>query len=154
HREAERLLAALPTEGRRAYEKLCGAAAAELLAGARRKKSAEALERVVGRYLYTEAGVAALAELAELHHAADRHDLAAYYFDRLLRHRGLARWAPKELIHAAIAFSGTGDRDGAEAVGRELLDRAGEGTFPLGMTRAEMRKELDKLARPAPSVPW
>jgi outer membrane protein assembly factor BamB/tetratricopeptide (TPR) repeat protein len=153
-REAERLLAALPDAGRRAYEKECGAAAADLLAEARRKKSAELFQRVVDRYLYTEAGVAALAELAELHHAADRHDLAAYHFDRLLRHRGLARWAPTQLIHAAISFSNSGDRDGAAAVGRELLGRAGEGTFPLGLTRAELRAELDKLARPAPSVPW
>lgn len=153
-REAERLLAALPAEGRRAYEKECAAPAAALLTEARQKKSAELLQRVVDRYLYTDAGVEALAELAELHHAADRHDLAAFYFDRLLRHRASARWTPTQLIHAAISFSNTGDRDGATAVGRELLGRAGEGTFPLGMTRAELRAELDKLARPAPSVPW
>jgi tetratricopeptide (TPR) repeat protein len=153
-REAERLLAALPAEGRRAYETRCAAPAAALLAEARRKKDADLLQRVADRYLYTAAGVEALAELAELHHAADRHDLASYHFEQLLRHRGLARWTPTQLIHAAISFSDAGDRDGAAAVGRELLGRAGEGTFPLGMTRDELRDELDKLARPAPSFPW
>src|SRR5947209_4167091 len=62
--EAARLLAALPPKGRTAYEAVSGPAAAALLKKANAAGSAEMLEQVVRRYLYTEAGVSALRALA------------------------------------------------------------------------------------------
>src|SRR5579872_1238128 len=152
--EAERLLMALPPEGRQIYEQTFGPRAAQALKEARDKKDIAALQRVVDRYLYTSAGVEALQDLATLHLDRGHYDLAALYYEQLLRHRGLARWTPSQLIQAAIAFRHVDHNGSAALVSRELLDRAGDGAFPLGTTRAELQKELDKLAKAALPTDW
>jgi hypothetical protein len=108
-REAERLLASLPEAGRRLYEKTYGPKAAEDFHEARTKKSAALLQRVVDQYLYTNAGVEALAALAALHADAGRYDRAALLYKELMRHRGMARWTPAQLIQAVISLRSTDD---------------------------------------------
>src|SRR5262249_35696002 len=131
--------------------------AAALLKEAREKNDADLLRRVAERYLYTDASPDALQDLAALHADAGRRHLAALYYERLLQHRGPARWTPTQLFHAVTAFRLTGDADNAGAVSRELLGRAGTGAVKIGkqqLTRDELQKELDKLPAPGPLNVW
>jgi outer membrane protein assembly factor BamB/tetratricopeptide (TPR) repeat protein len=155
--EARRLLAALPAAGRDFYASTYGPRAAELLKEARDKNDAALLRRVVERYLYTDAGPDALQDLAALHADRGEQFFAALYYERLLQHRGLARWTPAQLFHASAAFRVTGDADNGDTVRRELLGRAATGAVPIGkrqLTRDELQKELDKLPAPGPLTSW
>jgi outer membrane protein assembly factor BamB len=155
--EARRLLASLPAAGREFYALNYGPKAVALLKEAREKNDAALLRRVAERYLYTDAGPDALQDLAALHADAGCHHLAALYYERLLQHRGPARWTPTQLFHAVTAFRLTGDADNADAVSRELLGRAGAGAVKIGkqqLTRDELQKELDKLPAPGPLNAW
>ncbi len=102
--EAERLLAVLPAEGRQVYEQTLGARAAADFKMAREKRDTAKLQRIVDRYLYTNAGIDAVQDLATWHSDHGHYEFAALYYERLLRHRGLARWTPEQLSKALVAF--------------------------------------------------
>jgi outer membrane protein assembly factor BamB len=155
--EARRLLASLPAAGREFYATKYGPVATDMLKRARAKNDSTLLRRVAESYLYTDAGPDALQDLAALHADRGRVHLAVLYYEQLLQHRGLARWTPAQLFHAAAAFRAAGERDGETAVTRELLGRAAAGAVQVGkqfLTRDELRKELDKLPARGPLASW
>jgi outer membrane protein assembly factor BamB/tetratricopeptide (TPR) repeat protein len=155
--EAERQLAALPAAGREFYQLTYGPQAAALLAQARQNKDADLLARVAQRFLYTEAGPAALQALAHQHYRADRLHVAAACYARLLDHLGLARWPAENLYEATVAFRRTGDHAHAELTLKQLLVRADRNVLRLGgreRSAEELRKELDRAAPAPQSRDW
>jgi outer membrane protein assembly factor BamB/tetratricopeptide (TPR) repeat protein len=155
--EAERLVGSLPPKGMEFYRLTYGPTAAELLKQARRDKDATLLAQVVTRFLYTDAGPEALDELAFLHAGAGRFASAALAYERLLRHRGLARWQPVSLYHATRAFRQAGNREKADLTRKELLARIEKTGLRLGdrtLSAAEVEKELDKIPDEKPGDDW
>jgi outer membrane protein assembly factor BamB len=151
--EAGRLISALPAKGRTAYETAHGPSAAALLKKANDAGSAEMLEEVVRRYLYTEAGLEALRGLAGRRFAADDLFLAGRSYALLLQHRGLARWAPDELYQATLAFRASGEEKLRKMTLDALLPRVPVAGLRLGgrmLTRADVEKE----SAPLPTTDW
>jgi tetratricopeptide (TPR) repeat protein len=147
--EAQRRLASLPAAGREFYQLTYGPAAAHLLKAARKDQDPERLTEVVRRYLYTEAGPAALGDLAGRHFEAGYFRLAALHYEQLHEHRSLARWTPEQLYQATAAFRRVGDKPHGNATAKQLLDRVGPEGIHIGkrkLTREELQQELDALA--------
>ncbi len=148
--EALRMLPELPPEGRDFYQRLYGAKANSLLKAARRDRKSEALARVAADYLYTDAGPEALAALAARADEAKDYERAALCYGKLLRHRGLARWAPADLFQATRAFRRAGDRERADLTGGELLSRVGRQGLRIGKTRYDREALVKEMARMGP----
>jgi outer membrane protein assembly factor BamB/predicted negative regulator of RcsB-dependent stress response len=155
--EALRLLAGLPAEGREFYRLTYGPQADALLKAALKDNKPDQLARVAADYLYTDAGPRALAALAA-RAAEGKHDgHAALYYGQLLRHRGVTRWAPAELLQATRAFRRVGDRDRADVTGGELLSRVGREGLRIGKTkydREALAKELARMGPPPVRDEW
>ncbi len=150
--EVERLLAGLPPPGREAYEALAGKRAARALAAAGGRPAA--LDAVVRRFPHTRAGTDAAALLGAHHLDRGHFDLAAAYFERVLRSAG-EKHEPVTLFQAALAFRHAGDRDRAEQAWKRLAAAAPDGigagdrTIPLD----DLEKTLTRAAAPADEVP-
>jgi hypothetical protein len=157
HAEAERLLAGLPNAGRDFYQSSYGARAAEWLAKGRKNKDVEQLSRVVRFYLYTDAGPLALRDLARLYHQAGEEELAGIVFEKLLQHRGLARWSADDLYAATIALRRSGHAAAAEVTRKELLARGEPQGLRLdkrSLRPDELRKELEGVKGPSETGVW
>jgi hypothetical protein len=157
HAEAERLLASLPEAGRRAYQRTYGPSAADLLEEAHEGRDAELLSRIVERYLYTDAGPAALCDLARRYARDGRLALAALGYARLLEHVGLARWSNEDLYQAAVAFHHRGSSARTDQMLKQLLARTGQNVVHLGerkLTVEELRKEIERAVPSPRPVEW
>jgi outer membrane protein assembly factor BamB len=157
HAEAERLIATMPPTGREAYQRIYGPAAAEAFENARASRDAEPLARIVERYLYTEAGPAALRELARLHYKAGRFHLAALGYARLLEHLGPARWTNDDLYQASVAFHRRGSARYADLALRQLLARSARNVVRLGersLTAEQLRKEIERATLARQPLDW
>jgi outer membrane protein assembly factor BamB len=151
-REAQRLLATLSPEGRKAYRELAGPAAARLLAKARTGKDDAALRQIVERYLHSDSGPEALALLARKEAEAGHHFEAAQTF-ALLEHRATADWPVEDLYRAARAYRDSGDDLRAEQMTQLLLDRLGRDTLRLGRRKLGRDELRQQLSRPAADDP-
>jgi outer membrane protein assembly factor BamB/tetratricopeptide (TPR) repeat protein len=148
--EALRLMANLPPEGREFYQLNYGPKADALLKAALKDNKPEELAQVAAEYLYTDAGLKALAALAARAAEAKQYDSAALYYGQLLRHRGVDRWAPADLFQATLAFRRAGDRERADVTGKELLSRVGREGLRLGKTKYDREGLAKELARMGP----
>jgi outer membrane protein assembly factor BamB len=149
--EMERLLAGLPRPGLEAYERVVGRQAALALTDA--KGDPAALAAVVGRFPHTKAGTEA-ATLLGTHYLDRGHfDLAAAYFERVLRSPDTA--PPLTLFRAALAFRRAGARERADDTWRRLAAAApdgislGERTIPLD----DLEKTLNRPVAARAEVP-
>jgi outer membrane protein assembly factor BamB len=144
--ETDRLLAALPRPGLEAYEALVGKRAAQALADAQGHPAALAV--LVQRYAHTRAGAEALAQLAAHHLDRGHLDLAAAYFDRLLRSPSGDKVSPLTLFQAALAFQRTGKRDRSEQTWKRLAAAAPDGikTGDRTISLEDLEKQLNKSA--------
>jgi tetratricopeptide (TPR) repeat protein len=155
--EAERLLAALPEAGREVYRRTHSPRAAELLEQARKNKAVEPLTQIVRRYLYTEAGPAALQELARRHYRAGRLHLAAGCYAKLVEHLGVARWTTDDLYRATVAFHHKNSPTYVDFTLKQLLARSRSNVVRLGsrnLTVAELRKEIERGAPANVALDW
>ncbi len=143
--ETDRLIAGLPRPGLDAYEELVGKRAARALADARGQPAA--LAAVVQRYPHTRAGAEAAAQLGAHHLDRGHFDLAAAYFDRLLRSAGGDRVPPLTLFQAVVAFRGAGESGRAEQAWKHLVAAADEVT--VGDRTISLDELEKKLSRPA-----
>ncbi len=102
---------------------------------ARIERDAERFAQVVQRYLYTDAGLAALRELAHLRYRTGQRQRAAFCYAKLIEHLGPARWTTEDLSQATIAFARQGNRVQANWTRKQLLSRR-------KLTAEEMPKDL------------
>src|SRR5262249_59125298 len=107
--EASRVLGTLPAEALMDYEFTWGQHARGLLAEAQAQRDPELLSAVATRYLHTRAGGEAAALLAALHLDRGRFQLAAVWFERLVRRPGAAKLAPRTPCQAVAALPAVGD---------------------------------------------
>lgn len=145
--ECERLLASLPEAGRQAYQRIYGPRAADLLDEARNAHDNALLQRIVERYLYTEAGLAALRELARRNYAEKDYYLAALHYAQLLHHIGPARWTNDDLAQATAALHRHQDAARVERTLKQLLVRDSQTLISVGerkLTAEELRKEMER----------
>jgi outer membrane protein assembly factor BamB len=154
--ETEGLIARLPRPGLEVYELLAGKHAARDLAEARGEPAA--LAAVVQRYPHTRAAAEAAARLGAYHLDRGHFDLAAAYFDRVLRSPGAGRPQPLTLFQAALAFRRAGDRDRSDQAWRRLADTAdgisaGSRTIPLDDLEKELNRPVPAAASP-PEANW
>jgi outer membrane protein assembly factor BamB len=151
--EASRVLGTLPAEALVDYEFTWGQHARGLLAEAQAQRDPELLSAAATRYLHTRAGGEAAALLAALHLDRGRFQLAAVWFERLLRRPSADQLAPRTLCQAVVVFEAVGDPDNADRAWELLATKAPDG-LRLGdrlVALPELRKELKKI--PAPGVP-
>jgi outer membrane protein assembly factor BamB/tetratricopeptide (TPR) repeat protein len=141
--EAERLVATLPDDGRKAYEVSYNGIARKLLGDGRAANDLAILDDVARRYQHTSAGAETLTLLGSLHLDRGRFDLGAVYFQRLLRDNTLDKAQPLTLFQAALAFGAAGDADRAERTWDALSRRLGTAPLKLG----EKEYPVDQLRR-------
>ncbi len=157
HAEAERLLATLPQAGREVYQRTYSPHAAQLLDQARKDRDAELFARIVRRYLYTDAGPAALQELARRHYRGGRLHLAARSYTKLVEHLGVARWTTDDLYQATVAFHHKSTHAYADRTLKQLLARSRQNIVRLGerkLTVEQLRQEIARAAPPRLSLGW
>jgi len=152
HAEAERLLATLPAEARKMYQQACGPRAAALLDEAREDRDEKQFTRIVERYLYADAGLAALWELARWQYNNGRMFLAAPAYARLREHVGLARWSDGDLYQAAVAIHRRGLSAQSASMQKELWDRERKDATQSIKRWRTLKQLKDEIER-APSSP-
>jgi hypothetical protein len=147
--ECERLLASLPEEGRQAYQRIYGPRAADLLEEALDARDDELLQRIVERYLYTDAGLAALRELARRNYTKKNYHLAALHYAQLLQHVGPARWTNDDPSQATAALHRHRDAAQAGRTLKQLLARDPRIVISWGernLTAEALWKEIERTA--------
>jgi outer membrane protein assembly factor BamB len=151
--EADRLLAGLPKPGLEAYEALVGPAAKRSLDEASGQPAA--LAAVLRRYAHTREGRQAATSLGAYHLDRGHFDLAAGYFDHVLRSAGAETTQPLTLFQAALAFRRAGRPDLAEQMWKRLTAAAPDGIVTGGhaASLAELEKELNRATPSATGVP-
>lgn len=152
--EANRLLGALPKEGRQFYELEFGSQAKALLSRGREEGNPELLAEVALRYQHTEAGAEAAALLGTYHLDQGQAIVAALCFERLLERDDAGQvLSPLVLYKAALAFERADLpelRDRAFAAFQERLNQPGAPPLPAAL-RGKSLQELQTLLR-SPAV--
>jgi hypothetical protein len=143
--EANRLIAAMPEEGRAIYKKLYAAKSQELLEQAQENSDVALLAEIVRCYMNTDAGFEAMTQLAT--YCLDRGEitLASLYFKRLMDLRGAEKLPPLTLFKAALAFRYAGDDDKAEEVWKHLKPKTKKDGLRLGNRTVLTLEGVDKL---------
>jgi outer membrane protein assembly factor BamB len=120
--EANRLLGALPAEGKKAYLKLHGENAEQRLKQARQLEDPDLLADVASRYLHTPAGPEALLLLGNRALSRDDPLLATLYFERRLRLPEAAKISPLNLYRMALAFYRAGEKPQGDRLWKQLAE--------------------------------
>jgi outer membrane protein assembly factor BamB len=145
--EANRLIGAMPPQGRKFYEWQFGARAKARLAEAKANSDPEMLAEVAQRYRHTEAGAEATNLLAT--HLLDRGKFvnAALCFERLLNNPEQAdKLSALTLFKAALAFRLVGERAKEDQAWKRLTQAARKG-IKIGdqeVALDQLRKELEQ----------
>ena len=124
--EANRLLAALPPDGKKYYESDQGPNASSILRAAKQTGDPRLLGDLMKRYLHTDAGGEATNLLATYYLDRGDYTIAAICFERLLNREGSEKVAPLTLFKAAYAFHQIGDNVNETRAWRELNLRTRE----------------------------
>ena len=131
--ESLRIIAALPANGRRAYQDLFGATAQGLLREAVQSGDVSALSDVARRFFHTEAGYEATYRLGTISFDHSRPFEAASYFERL---RALPvatrRWEPMLSLKTAVSWGRAGFPERSRQVLLQLKHATGSGRITLG----------------------
>lgn len=171
HEEAERMLRVLPADALRLYRTMYNKQAADLLKMGKDKESADLLELVARRYVYTDSGIEALESLASLEFQNadpdfsrritnrpyfkgasppdDTHMIrAARAYGRLLELRGgTDQLSQMQLLQAAVAFHTLGEHAQSARMWTVLQAKvAKEGwkantKLPVGALRAGVERQ-------------
>lgn len=122
-KEAARLIAALPKEGRNVYEATYGDTALTMVKRARTNNDFREMAQAMSLYLYTDAGADAANWLGT--HMLDRAEFqgAARFFQQLINRAGVQVVKDRTLVKAAYAFHQAGDRPARDLAFRELERR-------------------------------
>lgn len=145
--EAERLLRALPADGREFYETRYAPRSKALLAEARQHGDMNRVAEIARRYPATPAGGEATLLLAVHHLDRARYHLAAVCFARLLGGRDAASLAPAAWFQAALAFRRSGDGPRARQAWDRFTSLAPNGVRvgDRDLSLSVLRKELDAM---------
>ncbi len=146
--EANRILLAMPREGRQFYEVQYGGQAQADLKKGRQANDPQVFADVALRYLYTEAGAQATALLATYHLDQGRYVVAALCYERLLEREGfLDKMTPVELFKAALAFERAADEKNRDLVWTALSKKLNGEPMKLGQQKLELAKLRALMAR-------
>ncbi len=149
--EADRMVAALPKEGKEFYQLNYGALAAGLLKEAKEKASPELLGRILRIYLHTQAGAEAAVLLGTYQLDRGNYFAASLCFDRLIERGGIESVSPVALARAGLAFQLSGDTTSRDKVFAQLRSRGIREVPIVGKTIVpidEWRAQVVKMTRP------
>jgi outer membrane protein assembly factor BamB/tetratricopeptide (TPR) repeat protein len=147
-REANRLVGAMPPQGREFYELQYGARARTRLNDAKVRNDPKALAEVALRYLHTDAGVEATNLLGS--HYLDRGDypMASVCFERLLSHEKADQLSPITLFKAALALRRSNQTADADRVWARFSAKADKGVLvgSVNVPFSQFQREIERLA--------
>jgi outer membrane protein assembly factor BamB/tetratricopeptide (TPR) repeat protein len=146
--EAERILAALPPNGRDGYRVLYDESAQTMLRQALDRSDIRGLSEVVRRYRFTRPGATALGLLGGWYLDRGQADYAAACYERLLSDIEPKDLATATLYRAYIAFQASGRTVAADRVIETLAPRAGTQGLKLGsrvVAIANLPREVPRL---------
>jgi outer membrane protein assembly factor BamB/tetratricopeptide (TPR) repeat protein len=147
-REANRLVGAMPPQGREFYELQYGARARTRLTAAKVRNDPKALAEVALRYLHTDAGVEATNLLGS--HYLDRGDypMASVCFERLLSHEKADQLSLMTLFKAALALRRANQTADADKVWARFSAKAEKGVLVGGVNVpfSQFQREIERLS--------
>jgi outer membrane protein assembly factor BamB/tetratricopeptide (TPR) repeat protein len=147
-REANRLVGAMPPQGREFYELQYGARARTRLTDAKTRNDPKALAEVALRYLHTDAGVEATNLLGS--HYLDRGDypMASVCFERLLTNEKADQLSPMTLFKAALALRRANQPADADKVWAKFSAKAEKGVLVAGanVPFSQFQREMERLS--------
>lgn len=150
--EADRMVAALPKEGKEFYQLNYGAQAAGFLKEAKEKASPELLGRILRIYLHTQAGAEAAVLLGTYQLDRGNYFAASLCFDRLIERSGIESVSPVALARAGLAFQLSGDTASRDKVFAQLRLRGIREVPIVGNTLVSIddwRAQVAKMTRPS-----
>jgi len=145
-KEAGRLIASMPREGRAFYQATYGPKAASMAKLARETNDFRLMGQVMSLYLYTDSGIEAVSWLGTW--MLDRAEFqgASRFFSILINRSGIQDVKERTLIKAAYAFHHAGDTAAKGMVFKELARRGVEVRLRGDpVTVADLRDSIDKM---------
>ena len=154
-REANRLLGAMPSQGREFYELQYGARARTRLADAKARNDTKVLAEVALRYLHTDAGIEATNLLGSYYLDRGDYPMASVCFERLLHHEKADQLSPMTLFKAALALRRANQTADADQAWARLGAKAEKGVLLDGanVSLVQLQKEFERIADNRVSAP-